>query len=235
LIIFTLLTPKETENAFQKSSIDSVLEGAIYRSGNHRTRGKSSDDSHASSESEDNSDSDYDDDCIDDIAADLATYTDCLMDLHTAYDNPASDEDCDRTEEIAAGEAFQPSRYYSDRIAIRFPEANRSLVDKLGVENWKRFLRCQYERDLNSQIQQENTNDTAADQNTVVLSKFHDSGLGSSVPATTLYAETVTSFYREDGEVVRIPSLPEEGKAGKPFECIVCNKKVLISLRASWK
>ena len=235
MVKFALLDPKETDDAFQRSNINTALEEAIYRNAESRRWGTSPDDSYASSGSEDDSDSDYDGDCIEDIAADLATYTECLMDLHTAYDDPASDEEHDKAAAVVAGDVFQPSRYYSDRIAIRFPNADKSLVEKLGSENWKRFLRCQSERNMNSKVHHDTEPAIEAKDPTIVESKFHDSGLGSSRPATTLYAETVTSFYREDGGVVRIPPLPEEGKAGKPFECVVCNKILRISRRAAWK
>jgi hypothetical protein len=210
------------------------LEEAIYRNAENRRRRKPQNESYTSSGSEDDSDSDYEGDCIEDIAADLKTYAECLMDLHTAYDDPVSDDEHDRPIDAIPGEIFSPSRYYSDRIAIRFPNAEKYLVEKLGSENWKRFLHCQNQRNMNIRGQQEPIMESTKEP-TVVESKFHDSGLGSSAPATTLYAETVTSFYRDDGGCVRIPPLPEEAKTGKPFECVICNKTVQISRRAAWK
>jgi hypothetical protein len=112
LVKFALLTPKETEEALLGSNIKAVLEEAVYRTTAARSRRTAQESSfeYTSSESEDDSDSDYDEDCIEEIAADLATNTECLMDLHTAYDYPASDDDYKNPEKAVVEHFSSPAR-----------------------------------------------------------------------------------------------------------------------------
>lgn len=69
---------------------------------------------------------------------------------------------------------------------------------------------------------------------------FHDSGIGTSVPAHTQYAESHTAFNssiteREEGRL-RVPREPAEVDAGIPFQCCLCGD-ILSSIRnrVDWK
>jgi hypothetical protein len=68
-----------------------------------------------------------------------------------------------------------------------------------------------------------------------LVSKFHDSGVGTSVQTGSLYAETVMTYRRQGTHSVRIPPLSEEAKHGKPFDCLACGKEVTIRSNSAWK
>jgi len=61
-------------------------------------------------------------------------------------------------------------------------------------------------------------------------SKFHDSGLGSSIHATTAYAATVVSMISSlaEGSRAHIPRLSEDAKKGLPFACDACGKFIKV-------
>ena len=71
-------------------------------------------------------------------------------------------------------------------------------------------------------------------------SAFHDSGIGTSVPAQTSYAQSHTSFLSSNTEgehgSPRVPPTPVGVSAGKPFQCYLCGH-VLSSIknRVDWE
>lgn len=128
-------------------------------------------------------------------------------------------------------------QYYADQISIRFPNASASLVEVLGKCNWERYMRIHKKREENTQ--REGSPIGEAEN----MSKFHDSGLGTSVPAHSafgvprgafVYAETEVSK-RAEASHRRLPPLPEEGRRGWPFVCDICNSIVRIRRTGAWK
>ena len=73
------------------------------------------------------------------------------------------------------------------------------------------------------------------------FSVFHDSGLGTSLPAQSQVAISVashTSFLSEEGDLHRrrVPKMPDEVGLGKPFKCNLCGQTLsFIKNRISWK
>ncbi|KAF2176641.1 hypothetical protein K469DRAFT_399628 [Zopfia rhizophila CBS 207.26] len=116
-------------------------------------------------------------------------------------------------------------RFYANLISARFPDAAATLVDRLGKVNWERKQRLQHETEAR---------ETPDDE---VTSKFHDSGIGSSIPTQTSNAATVISFFSSlaDGTQARIPRLSEEAKAGAPFTCDACGKTITVQSDYQWK
>ena len=161
----------------------------------------------------------------------------CIVDLGPLYESPVFDlEEAVIPVPIAGFITHEPQHYYADRVGLRFPAADKTLVRRLGELNWLRFLRIQAERDRN--VDQENVDvseENVQEARTIVESKFNDSGLGTSVAPTSKYAETVVSFYQTDGSCVRVPPLSQDAKAGKPFECISCGRTIRVTRTALWK
>lgn len=128
-------------------------------------------------------------------------------------------------------------QYYADQISIRFPNASDSLVEVLGKCNWERYMRIHKKREENTQREGSPIGEAET------MSKFHDSGLGTSMPAQSAlgvprgsfsYAETEVSK-RAEASHRRLPPLPEEGRKGWSFLCEVCNSVVRIRRTNAWK
>jgi hypothetical protein len=119
-------------------------------------------------------------------------------------------------------------QYYAELISRKFPKANPSLVEIHGRCNWERYNYIRKQRETNT------TREPSLVGDSEIKSKFHDSGLGTSVPAQSTYAGTVIS-QRAGLCHAALPPLPDEGKNGKPFLCEVCNKTVNIRRTAAWK
>ncbi|KAI0544719.1 hypothetical protein F4679DRAFT_600396 [Xylaria curta] len=178
-------------------------------------------------------------DSFSEIAEDLTSDVGNLMDLDALYD--AAKENANFYEEPVARTVADlvstpgsAARVYTEMIQMRFPEANYELLDYLGRANYYRFVRGSQQRENNERQAEDNPETRERDAITVDESRFYDSGIGTSC-YTGSYAETVMSFYHENGSVIRMPPLPEEGKKGLPFPCIACGNKVIVRSNRAWK
>ncbi|KAK3369286.1 hypothetical protein B0T24DRAFT_358697 [Lasiosphaeria ovina] len=188
-------------------------------------------------------------DSIAEVAEDLKTDAQCLMDLDPLFRNPVLDVSTQKEDKALQILEWAPEKAYVDKIQQRFPQADGSLVEMLGRANWSRYLRCQEQR--NGTGEEEEEEDEAEViynrapaavrasvelHGTIVSSKYHDSGLGTSLPTASVYAETVMTYSGPgEGQKIRIPPLPDEARRGKPFACVACGKTVHISNNRKWK
>ncbi|KAH8900698.1 hypothetical protein GQ53DRAFT_835635 [Thozetella sp. PMI_491] len=172
------------------------------------------------------------DDNINEIAEDLKTDTLFLSGLDPLLKHPIFDLDSDsRVEDYLVG-AWAPDKLYTDKIENRFPLAHASLASQLGKTNYQRYLRCQAGRD---KYEREQGSMRTANEGTIVsASKFHDSGIGTSLGSTNPYAETIMSYSHEGGSI-RIPPLSDEAKKGLPFPCTACGRMISVTSNSLWK
>ncbi|KAL7948551.1 hypothetical protein V8C42DRAFT_254354 [Trichoderma barbatum] len=179
----------------------------------------------------------FSDDDIYEIAEDLKTDTFVLSGLDPLLKYPIFDSQHDDTNDDYPISTWAPEKLFSDKIENRFPIADAPLTLHLGKVNYERYLRCQAAREA----QEDEESPPVAIQEvqdrtgTIIAStKFHDSGVGTSIALTTSYAETTMS-YNHDGQSVRIPPLPKEAKTGLPFTCVACGRTVVITSNSAWK
>lgn len=174
------------------------------------------------------------------IADDLRTDIECLMDLEPLIKTPFIQPQNRKrvTDVMPRPESWTPEKMYSDRIGHRFPKAQLDLVARLARANWDRFLRIQLEKERIVAAEREVGARPAA---TVVSSSeqasfFHDAGLGTSVATGSSYAETTMSYQQENNNSsVKIPPLPVDAKKGVPFNCLSCGRDVRITNNSDWK
>ncbi|KAI1129081.1 hypothetical protein F5Y10DRAFT_239145 [Nemania abortiva] len=182
----------------------------------------------------------FESDSLSEIAEDLMCNVEVLIDLDGLYD--AAKEATDLYEKEPAAKAVASlasasspaAKVYTEIIQRRFPEANYELLDSLGKASYYRFVRSSRQRKENEDQAKGDSELRDYAAATVDERKFHDSGVGTSVCSGS-YAETIMSFNHENGRVVRIPPLPEEGKKGLPFLCIACGKSLVICSNKAWK
>ena len=139
-----------------------------------------------------------------------------------------------------------PAKIYVSLIREKYRTAKDQLVDRLGESNWQRhrIVREKMEN-IKTQPEEENISVGERDQDVPYsafrpCSTFHDSGIGTSVPANTEYAPSHTSFQSSNVEdtqgSLRVPPTPEEVGAGKPFQCPFCGGTLLnLKNRIDWK
>ena len=133
---------------------------------------------------------------------------------------------------------------YVRQICDKYPKAPNELAERLGEANWQRFQRI---RDSEQEKSETATNTKGvlelAKSAFAPVSHFHDSGLGSSIPALSQYAASVASHTsylsseadKESGRL-RVPSIPKEAVDGLPFGCFICGKTLTtIRNRVDWK
>ncbi|KAL1848887.1 hypothetical protein Daus18300_013446 [Diaporthe australafricana] len=170
------------------------------------------------------------------VLEDLRVDTTCLLDLEPLLRSPILSSDTEPTAALDAAQiTWSPHQPYSDKVSARFPQAADDLVSRLGKANYERYLRCQEQKATN-ELDHRQSDQTSSFMLDNASSKFHDSGIGSSLPTTaSSYAETVMSYGMGECRKVRVPPLPARGKAGLPFECVACGKWVKISTNSGWK
>lgn len=178
------------------------------------------------------------DDSIAEVAEDLRTDAQCLMDLDPLFRDPVLDLASHKQKQHLEAIDWTPETIFCDKVQQRFPKATTTLVERLGKANWARFLRCQEQRHSTETASLTQTNaavDKGEEGTVAASSKYHDSGLGTSLPTASSYAETVMTYGAGSGQKVRIPPLSDEAKQGTPFPCLACGRSVRITNNSSWK
>ncbi|KAK1954603.1 hypothetical protein LY78DRAFT_730058 [Colletotrichum sublineola] len=175
----------------------------------------------------------------DEIADDIRTDVECLIDLEPLIQAPFVDHRKSKAIEKKPEklETWIPRQLYTSRISHRFPNARLELVNRLAQANWDRFHRIQSEKERNiaergNATREEKTESRTPTEND---SNFHDSGLGTSQGTRSAYAETTMSYRQNTAHSIRIPPLPIEAKKGRPFECLACGRQVRIMNNSAWK
>jgi hypothetical protein len=178
--------------------------------------------------------SDYGFDSLNEIGKDLETDTTCLMALDALFQSVASDSSDEKAAFADKVQTWLPHNVYKDKIQTRFPQAESSLVLRLSKASYDRYLRCQGERQ-NQTAEVDDVDILPLTRSEASSSKFHDSGLGTSIPSSASIAETVMSYQAGGGRSVRVPPLSKEAKEGQPFECLSCGKLLSIRHNSAWK
>ncbi|KAK8028448.1 hypothetical protein PG991_005504 [Apiospora marii] len=191
-------------------------------------------------------------DDLDEIAEDLVTDTQCLMDLGSRFQEehvgPVNVEPAVSAAQLVT---WDPSMNFVDRVRWRYPQCEVAVAERLGKANWARVLRHRETVSENTRpelVMLSTTNPVPAKPapSQVASTTFHDSALGSSVPsvpldvpgldnATTEYAETMVSYRAGQGDSVRVPPLPDGAREGKPFGCVGCGMNVTMKAKSAWK
>ncbi|KAJ5758690.1 hypothetical protein N7520_005846 [Penicillium odoratum] len=174
----------------------------------------------------------------------LHGYINCLMDLSSVIERAhyclQQEQDAPTISLKSSFNLSESVRPFAMLIQDRFPKASISLVERLAEANLERSLRI---RELMSQENQHDGDHQVQDDAGTLFkpfSIFHDSGIGSSVPANSYGAPTVashTSFLSVATEVAfgrpRVPPLPQ--LPGKRFQCDYCRKFISMQNRIEWK
>jgi hypothetical protein len=194
---------------------------------------------------------------------DLSTYTDCLMDLSPALENPATDVDFNE-QAVSNIETFQVSSVmavsYCHKIRDRFPDLDVRLVERLGEANQKRSQRIieNFSTETKAQTKDIPQLDDASEPifsesrpdftDTTKSTYFSDSVFSKDqkvgfakeeyddTASQTTFASFSTAFSMSHQGRPRVPNLPANARAGKPFQCMACGKQLKnIRNRRMWK
>ena len=137
-----------------------------------------------------------------------------------------------------------PAKIYVSLVREKFKQAQTQLVERLGEANWQRHISVRNSMDASVNVDElicAPIEDLAVARSIFrPYSAFHDSGIGSSMPAQTEYAPSHTSFQSSNTEggreSVRVPATPVEVNDGKPFQCFLCKRLLTeIKNRVDWK
>ena len=137
-----------------------------------------------------------------------------------------------------------PAHSYVSSIREKFKSADYKLVERLGEANWQRHTNIRRNMENTEQSSEERT-EVAVERGIACsifrpYSDFHDSGIGTSVPAQSDYAQSHTSFQSSNPEgeqkSLRVPREPPEVAAGEPFQCFLCRCIISnVRNRVDWK
>ena len=166
----------------------------------------------------------------------------CLMELSSALNESRAYYETTTTtachEDHLDFKVSEPAWSYITNIRDKFAAAPESLVHRLGEANWQRHLRLR--RAMSTQTSEESRLPEEPHSVFKPLSNFHDSGIGTTIPSLTQYAQSHTSFRSSNSAVdkrsVRVPPTPSEVTEQKPFECSICFRILTgIRNRIDWK
>ncbi|KAJ4415947.1 hypothetical protein N0V82_007069 [Gnomoniopsis sp. IMI 355080] len=204
---------------------------------------------------ESDTDSDSDGDAVSEvndlqeIAEDLRTDTQCLLDLGARFDEPAIgtalNTEC--TVQPALARTWDPSLNFVERIQWRYPKCDEQVSMRLGKVNWVRVMNYQEAKGRRQRERLEEAWSSVPGcsdrplSSRGALTTLHDSGIGTSIPSNTSlvsgtrYAETTVSYHTGHGGSVKVPPIPKTAKQGVPFECVACGRMVSIKTISAWK
>ena len=141
----------------------------------------------------------------------------------------------------------EPADIYVSMAREKFKQADLNLVQRLGQSNWQRHRRIRDMMYRSEESVEEKPVPSAiltTDHSTFrPPPTFHGSSLGTTIFSASQYAASAashTSFAStvEEGvrKSLRVPSMPPEIAAGKPFKCYICGMLQLrIRNRIDWK
>lgn len=174
-------------------------------------------------------------------SGELSTYTECLMELsdtvvrHISLLSLAKDGEGRLENEVI--HAVEPAHPFIRHVSDKFPQADSNLITRLGQANWERRERIQ--RQMDSALQEEKV---APGQRAGLApslfkptSLFHDSGLGSSIPASVASHRSYASIPASKANTtLRVPQTPVA--LGEHFKCDYCGRHLQnIRSRIDWK
>jgi hypothetical protein len=180
---------------------------------------------------------------MDAIAADLRFYNHRLMDLMPSIERtavqPAQLQGPNDHSALSPFQMSEPAHAYVIKVADKFPDAESKLVERLGEANWQRHVRIRQSSGGTAEIVPAEVPKSVF----VPVSMFHDSGLGSSMPAQSAYAATAashssfkTTMTESQSGSYRVPPTPKEVYAGESFTCEICGHFLSkIRNRIDWK
>lgn len=176
------------------------------------------------------------DESLPDIIDTLMDEIDCLVDLGPRLEEPVPDlPSSDKLSPAIAMRSWDPAIYFAERVRMKFPDCDTNLADALGKANLRSMVRLQARREAANKNQGEAgvaaNAPTSADKETL----FQDSGLGTSLPATSSYAATIVSYGGDGHTRAKIPPLPVDVKNGQRFQCIACGEYVEKRDMRAWK
>ncbi|RFU34089.1 hypothetical protein B7463_g2245, partial [Scytalidium lignicola] len=139
-----------------------------------------------------------------------------------------------------------PQLYFCRMIRDRFHRTTVQVAERVGAANWKRFQRIKemWEEDDSSDnvIAQDENQDTGK-------SKFHDSGIGSSigseaklaghfdsgVPQVAKSIISFRSFIQNEYDAAELPPIPAENEEGNKI-CFICKKTLEnVDTESQWR
>lgn len=175
------------------------------------------------------------------LADDLRTDIECLLDLQSLIEFPFLDvqkmeSGVASTQTLKPNATYQP---YVNLISYRFPDAQPELVHRLAKANWDRFSRIQSDKGSNIT----SGNDVGKETATVFRrqsrksSNSHesDAGLETSHATESMLAEAIMWYMHRNRGPIKTPGIPKEAKNEDGFECLSCSRRDKIVNDSAWK
>ncbi|MBE3047080.1 hypothetical protein IMZ48_32065 [Candidatus Bathyarchaeota archaeon] len=156
------------------------------------------------------------------VAEDLWTYVQCLLDLDPLIKCPAPDFIHSSEDGLQDPEEWNPHVTFIDRISSRFPSADSSLVDRLARANWERFRLGAGRTLLDALNRQASGNDLTLNN----LNNLSRPGRGSPDEGAGGVAGVLTAVDEDaDGD--------EEAEVPKEFEYFTDEEEALVGEQAA--
>lgn len=146
--------------------------------------------------------------------------------------------------------ASGPAQIYINLLRDRFPEADKKLVERLGEANWQRHMNIRKRIDqIDGSVELASTPVPTVPTKITAGSifrpqtLFHDSGIGTSLPAQSFLAPSeashtsfISSVAEKEQGAAKVPPTPAEVGLGEIFRCFLCGQMQLnIKNRVAWK
>ena len=173
---------------------------------------------------------------VENVAKTLADYMEELLQLGDIFSSPVPDQDDDMPGSPSISVMDQEIHCsYASLISVRFPNATKTLVDRLGKVNWEQKQRLQEKTGVTetSTPAIDHTNPNFGAASTVTASKWPYPEIDEQASVDTI-AKSFFSSLRDKSQAQTL-CLPEELKTGQLFLCGICYKTIKIRKDDEWR
>lgn len=164
---------------------------------------------------------------------DLKEYIKCLNDLNPLIESMGLHYHRDTTEGTFSVELKSIFNPFTDLIRMKFPNADASLVDRLGTANLDRYQGLLALREINRRDDDFLIRDYGESVASTKRSAFKDSAIGSSIRTSTNRSRSIRApsiapsiASTVNYSATKMPQIPREATLGEPFECTLCGSYV---------
>ena len=174
-----------------------------------------------------------------DICEDIAFTTACLTELGPSLEQSLACAERSRLRSTrpppVSFSMSGPAEFYVSLVREKYRQAPDQLVKRLGEANWQRHMGVRKRVGNTTSTIEEDLGPTCSVFRP--YSAFHDSGVGTTNPPQSIqsHASFISSNTEGNQNSLRVPPVPAELIAGKPFRCHLCRQFLYVKNRVSWK
>lgn len=182
------------------------------------------------------------DSAVDRALEEIHEINSCLLRFSMALRNPARH---DQMKQAAATSTAHFEPYDIEHVRQKFPDAEPYLHERLGKSISRHRQYYKYREDHHQKLAEglDEDNGDQEERPSTIATSLHNADVATPTHVAreadseteTIYSATSFALTTTGDKALRLPSLPETGQDGEPFECPLCYRIVVADDEYSWR